>query len=172
MRRNSRLVFLIVFGFFCCYHAIAQSKPHYKEVLLDGKPARLNVATGEFTLINPEAKVAIAPIESNSESISDFHVVKSGETLFTLSKLYGVSLNVLKKANNLETTLISIGKKIRVRNFESINSNGNNSDFWMVSKGDTLYSIAKKTNTTVKLLKRLNALKNNTIFIGQKLRLK
>ena len=38
---------------------------------------------------------------------------------------------------------------------------------YKVSKGDTLYSIAQKFNTTVDTLKRLNNLTNNTLTIGQ-----
>lgn len=40
-----------------------------------------------------------------------------------------------------------------------------------VKKGDTLYSISKKHNLTVQELKDFNGLKNNTIYIGQKLML-
>lgn len=38
-----------------------------------------------------------------------------------------------------------------------------------VKKGDTLYSLSKKYNLTVEELKDFNGLKNNTIYIGQKL---
>lgn len=40
-----------------------------------------------------------------------------------------------------------------------------------VVKGDTLYSLAKKYNTTVATLKNANNLKSNTIIIGQNLKL-
>ncbi|RSD28672.1 LysM peptidoglycan-binding domain-containing protein [Mesobacillus subterraneus] len=40
-----------------------------------------------------------------------------------------------------------------------------------VKKGDTLYSLSKKYNLTVQELKDYNGLKNNTIYIGQKLQL-
>ena len=40
---------------------------------------------------------------------------------------------------------------------------------YIISKGDTLYSIAKKFDTDVKTLKRNNKLKDNTIKIGQQL---
>jgi len=42
-------------------------------------------------------------------------------------------------------------------------------DYYTVKKGDTLYSIAKKFNTTVAKIKEINGLKSNTISIGQKL---
>ncbi|SNR17188.1 glucosaminidase domain-containing protein [Tenacibaculum jejuense] len=44
--------------------------------------------------------------------------------------------------------------------------------FYKVIKGDTLYSIARKFKTSVKSLKLLNGLKDNTLSIGQELILK
>jgi len=41
--------------------------------------------------------------------------------------------------------------------------------YYQVKKGDTLYSIAKKYETTVANLKKMNDLTSNTISIGQKL---
>ncbi|MDX1544327.1 MAG: LysM peptidoglycan-binding domain-containing protein, partial [Christiangramia sp.] len=46
------------------------------------------------------------------------------------------------------------------------------SDSYVVRKGDTLYSIAKRYNTTVEELKRNNDLVGNTISIGQVLNIK
>ncbi len=43
---------------------------------------------------------------------------------------------------------------------------------YKVRKGDTLYSISRRYGLTVKELKRLNRLKNNTISIGQVLKIK
>src|SRR5690606_29846750 len=40
---------------------------------------------------------------------------------------------------------------------------------YVVSKGDTLTKIAKTSNTTIDQLKEWNKLKNDTIFVGQKL---
>ncbi len=47
--------------------------------------------------------------------------------------------------------------------------NTSNSIFYVVKKGDTLYSIAKKFNLDVDVLKKVNKLKGNTISIGQRL---
>ncbi|WP_369048604.1 glucosaminidase domain-containing protein [Tenacibaculum sp. UWU-22] len=44
-----------------------------------------------------------------------------------------------------------------------------NTTLYIVEKGDTLYSIAKKYNTSVEKLKQLNDLESNTLAIGQKL---
>ncbi|MEZ0005816.1 flagellum-specific peptidoglycan hydrolase FlgJ [Flavobacterium sp. 28YEA47A] len=49
---------------------------------------------------------------------------------------------------------------------------GNTEGFYEVTKGDTLYSISKKFNTTVDDLKRLNNLSDNAISIGQYIKVK
>jgi LysM repeat protein len=101
---------------------------------------------------------------------SRLNLVKKGETLYAISKQYNTTLEALKKANNLETTLIKTGQNIRVSGFDS--SDFEYSSVWTVSKGDTLYNIAKRNNTTVGAIKSLNGLASNLIKIGQKLQLK
>jgi LysM repeat protein len=108
--------------------------------------------------------------EESKINTSNFHLVKKGETLYAISKQYNTTLEALKKANNLETTLIKTGQNIRVSGFDS--SDFEYSSVWTVSKGDTLYNIAKRNNTTVGAIKSLNGLASNLIKIGQKLQLK
>jgi len=45
-------------------------------------------------------------------------------------------------------------------------------DYYQVRKGDTLYSIARKFDTTVALIKEVNGLTSNDLSIGQRLLLK
>lgn len=53
-----------------------------------------------------------------------------------------------------------------------INYIGNtNEELYTVKKGDTLYSIAHKYNTTVNNIKSLNNLSNDNLYVGQKLKL-
>jgi LysM repeat protein len=99
-----------------------------------------------------------------------FHTVVEGETLYGLSKRYQTSLGALQKANNLQTTLIRAGQSLKVTHLDVIENDLNS--IYIVSKGDTLYSIAKKTNTTVTKLKILNYLDGNTIRIGQEVKIK
>merc|ERR1712227_486423 len=139
-------------------------------VVLDGKPAKLNVVTGEITLVNPEDKKSpvkfddfVEKSENNAknlpviEATSDYHIVKENETLLDSANRYNRTLTALKKANNLETTLVDPGQKLRVSNFETqpentlnvitaeptavITSTINNSDRHIVKAGETLYSL-------------------------------
>lgn len=54
---------------------------------------------------------------------------------------------------------------------ETNTSTFSNTEEHIVQKGDTLYSISKRYNIQVEVLKSLNGLADNTISIGQKLRL-
>lgn len=202
MQRNCKLSIT----FLCCLSigltAFSQVKEEYKDVLLDGKPARLNTVTGEITLITAEdngenptldskteaptlvtnTAVINASADTSSEGTeSDYHTVKKGETLLDLSKTYKVSLTALKRANNLETTLINEGQKLKVKNLELPTEPmlGNNdeamvmsSDFHIVEKGNTLYSLSKQYGLSVTELKQLNDLDSNLIKVGQKLKVK
>ena len=47
------------------------------------------------------------------EKVSSTHIVKQGDTLFAISKKYGISINELKNWNNIGSdNLISIGQKL------------------------------------------------------------
>lgn len=140
----------------------------------DSKLAKQLVNTSEANndkistdLMSDTSLVSIQSEDKTDIHTSNFHLVKEGETLYELSKRYHTSLNQLKIANNLETTLIKTGETLRVRNFEAPETASDT--VWIVSKGDTLYNIAKRNNTTVDDLKNLNELSGNLIKIGQKL---
>ena len=59
----------------------------------------------------------------------------------------------------------------RVKKDKSSEKETNNSKYYTVKKGDTLYSISKKYNMSLNDLKNLNKLKSNDIKIGQKLKI-
>ena len=103
----------------------------------------------------------VAPIDSN------YYTVKSGDSLWSISRKFGVSVSELKEANNLSSNLLSIGQNLiipgKVPEKES--------DEYVVQKGDTLYSIARKFNTTVDNLKSLNNITTDSLAIGQILKI-
>ena len=57
-------------------------------------------------------------------------------------------------------------QEIMVQNIKTPQSNEN---IYVVQKGDTLYSIARKLKVDMNVLKRKNDLKDNTIYLGQEL---
>jgi LysM repeat protein len=162
----------------------------YKDVVLDGKPAKLNVETGEITLVKEKSsETSIKVVTKIKDSISqgedspeNYHIVKEGETLLDISEKYSISINVLKEANGLETTLVNAGAKIKVRNLDekklfsstavSKSVHNFNSDFHTVKKGETLYSIARRYEIELITLKEENELTSSIINVGQRLKIR
>ena len=107
-----------------------------------------------------------APYDQVSES--SIYVVKRGDSLYSIAKKFGIDVNNLKSANNLQNNLISIGQKLIIPGF--VESTGTNINY-VVQKGDSLYSIASKYNTTVDSIKRLNNLSSNVLNVGQTLKI-
>lgn len=52
----------------------------------------------------------------NSTSNSEFHIVKQGDTYYNISKRYGLKSNELKSLNNLTSTDIKLGQKLKISN--------------------------------------------------------
>ena len=101
----------------------------------------------------------IPPKEDNTNT---YQVVK-GDTLYGISKKFNTSVDEIKKINDLTSNQLSIGEILKIP------SNDNNQNVYQVVKGDTLYSIAKKFNTTIDKLKEVNKLDSNMLSIGDKL---
>ncbi len=95
------------------------------------------------------------------------YIVKSGDTLYGIARRFNTTVDELKRLNNLTSNTLSIGQALKVPdNSDSDEENTNNITYKVVA-GDTLYSIARRFNTTVDEIKRLNNLTSNTLSIGQ-----
>ena len=99
----------------------------------------------------------------NVPSVKVYTVVK-GDSLYKIANLYGVSVDDLKSANKLSSSVLSIGQQLVIPDSGS-------SKTYVVKRGDTLYGIARDNNTTVDRLKILNGLVGNTLSVGQVLKL-
>ena len=202
MQKNFRLIITSLIGLLVSIQAIGQDESSFQDVILDGKPALLDVNTGEIILVKFENIALGTKIDSvntqyvptnNLESYDvidadaiEFHTVKEGETLLDLSEKYEVSLNQLMYANNLKTTLIDVGQKIWVKNLDSddypfiaakqkvglVKENNTDLNLHGVKSGNTLYGISRQFHLSIQKLKSLNDLHSNLIQVGQKLRVK
>lgn len=103
----------------------------------------------------------VAPIDSN------YYTVKSGDSLWSISRKLGITVDELKSANNLSSNLLSVGQNLIIPGKEA-QATG---DEYVVKKGDTLYSIARKYNTSVDNLKSINNITTDSLAIGQIIKL-
>lgn len=106
------------------------------------------------------------PKGETSTEESEIYTVKSGDTLYGIAKKYNLTVDELKRLNNLTLDSLSIGQKLVV---SSLSKSGNTT--YTVVKGDTLYGIAQKFGVTVDALKSINNLTSNTLSIGQVLKI-
>ena len=103
---------------------------------------------------------------------SDYYIVKKGDTLWSIAKAYGLTVDKLKSLNNLTSNNLTIGDTLIVKDSSGNNDNSSSADnnkYYIVKKGDSLYLIARSNNMTVDELKSLNNLTSNILSIGQKL---
>lgn len=71
-----------------------------------------------------------------------------------------------KKSKNMWSAIV-VGVLVSVVGATSVSAS---SDTYAIKKGDTLYKIAKEHKVTVEELKKINKLKDNTIYTGKKLK--
>ncbi|MEG1494904.1 MAG: LysM peptidoglycan-binding domain-containing protein [Bacilli bacterium] len=95
------------------------------------------------------------------------YIVTLGDTLYKLAKQYETTVDDLININNLSTTALTIGQILKVPTKEEVELPI--SKYYIIEKDDSLYSIAKKFNTTVSELLRINKLTSSNLTVGQKL---
>ncbi|MCQ2982173.1 MAG: M23 family metallopeptidase [Treponemataceae bacterium] len=102
------------------------------------------------------------------------HTVQKGETFYSISKKYNVTVQELLEMNNLtDSAVLKAGDTLIVEKPSSIKANTTSSvtqktEKYLVAKGDTLYSIARNHETTVAELQKLNSLESGAVLkVGQ-----
>ncbi|MEK3804026.1 peptidoglycan endopeptidase LytE [Bacillus sp. FSL K6-1234] len=115
---------------------------------------------------------------SSSSSSSSTYKVKSGDSLWKISKKYGMTINELKKLNGLKSDLLRVGQVLKLKGSTSSSSSSSSkvssssTSTYKVKSGDSLSKIASKYGTTVSKLKSLNGLKSDVIYVNQVLKVK
>ena len=93
------------------------------------------------------------------------HMVLMGETLYAISKRYGITVEALKSANKLDSDQISRGQELIVP------SSDQNVIYYQVKSGDTLYGISKIFGKKVEEIKTWNQMTNDGLQLGQTLKI-
>ena len=102
------------------------------------------------------------------------YTVKSGDTLYKIATKYNTTPQKIIDLNYLPNTNIVPGQVLRIpetytKEEDMYLPNYTN---YIVKKGDTLYSIAKANNISVDTLIKDNSITNNSINIGQILKIR
>jgi membrane-bound lytic murein transglycosylase D len=125
------------------------------------------------------------------KDVVKYHKVKRGDNLGEISDKYGVSVAEVKKWNHLKGNNIPAGKSLKIIKNERVvttvrkeikadkntetavaaNETAAPGDFYVVERGDNLFSIAKKFNISLEDLKKWNNLEDLNVDQGIKLTL-
>ena len=129
----------------------------------------------------------IKKIQEGGDGELIIYKVKSGDYLGRIASRYRVSVNQIKRWNNLKNNNIRVGQRLRIYRggvapssssaaaassssaSSSTGSQTGNKVTYTVKSGDVLGKIAEKHGVGVSEIKKWNNLKDNTIKIGQKL---
>jgi len=153
-----------------------------KETLF-GISRRYKVPMSQILDVNPDAKkgleigqlILVPYVETIPLAKSGgIHVVKPSETLYFISKLYEVSVEDIKKWNNLVRNELNVGQKLRIiKEAQSkVKGDTNEGGNWHIVKaGETLFAVSRQYEVTIDQLRKWNDLNNNSISIGQRIKI-
>lgn len=128
-----------------------------------------------------------ALLTTGTSALAASYKVVKNDSLWAISKKYGVSISSLKKANSLSGNIIYVGQTLKIPSSSkttslksttktssktaAVKAKATSSTTYKVVKGDTLWGIAKKYGVSVSALQKANNLSSSTIYIGQSLKL-
>ena len=143
--------------------------------------------------VTPKAK---AQLEKTIDTDFKFYKIRKGDNLGAIAEKYDVSINDLKKWNNLRSNSVALGRTLKIKSdvdplkavkeaktipsiekkseeaiaaVDDKEKTAGQSQEYVVAAGDNLGSIAKKFGTTIADLKELNNLTSNNIGLGKTL---
>ena len=134
---------------------------------------RINNLTSDLLSIGqiiniPSSTTIVTPSEDDIINEENTYIVQRGDTLWSISRKFGVSVDDIKNANNLTNEILTIGSTIVV----PTGTNTNNIIVYKVKRGDSLWALAREYNTTIDDIKKLNNLTSNILTIGSELQIK
>ena len=158
------------------YYYILRDTPNNESVIIeygfaDSKGDDPNLLKNNWedlaeAVVRAVTKYIGVPYNAGSTSANTY-VVKSGDTLWSISKQFGVTVDDLKEKNNLTSNSLKINQVLFIPSAEEVPG-----DYYIVQAGDSLYAISRRYGLTVDELKKLNHLTSNALSIGQRLLVK
>jgi len=108
-----------------------------------------------------------------------WHRVRRGETLSTIARKYRTYVRSIMRANNLRSSHYIVAGRLlkipqrgyRYSTSSSKPSTASNKTAHVVSRGDSLWIIAKRYGTTVRKIQEINGLRSTQLYVGQVLKL-
>ncbi len=123
------------------------------------------------TSINARENLKPEPAPEFDTLRHDFHMVSAGETLYGISRRYGLSVSEIKELNNLALDQLQLGQVLKV-NKVPIEEGGDEYLLHRIEAGQTLYRISKMYEVPVNELMQLNEMQDYSLRIGNVIKIK
>jgi LysM repeat protein len=137
---------------------------------------------GKTLIVSPPAASSFKPMETTHNN-KEYHTVAAGETVYSLSRRYGYSVDQIAQWNNLPAShSLSVGQRIRVSpptgspkvsqaKQQVSQAKTAATKCHLVKSGETLYSISKQYGYDVAMMARWNNIPQPyTVRVGRNLR--
>ncbi|MCD6198306.1 MAG: LysM peptidoglycan-binding domain-containing protein [Deltaproteobacteria bacterium] len=156
---------------------LAALNPELRYNVTPGIPYAIKLPMGKGEILL--AKIADIPAWSPPKRAYVYHKVRKGESLSIIALKYHTSVRNIIQANNIRKKhFIQSGQKLKIpvagRKVPKLLAKGAatlHNGKYAVRKGDSLWLIARKFNTTTKKLYRLNNLSSTRLHVGQQLQI-
>ena len=125
----------------------------------------LNNLTSNILSIGQQLIIGRDGIEESEYIV---YQVVPGDTLYSIARRYNTKVDAIKAYNNLTSDNLTIGTVIQIPTPTSVDTTYQN---YTIQSGDTLYSIARRYNTTVDRILSLNDLDSNNLQVGTTIRI-
>ena len=138
-----------------------------------------NIRVGDKLKLKADGKTSTSSRSRDNEAAEQTHKVKKGETLGQIATKYGVTVDDLRKWNNIKGNNIAAGQNLKVYSDKKVDRKTDKTDKkskkkqkpHKVKRGETLGEIAEKYGVGLSKLKKANGIKGNNIQIGQSLKI-
>jgi LysM repeat protein len=134
-----------------------------QEITTENPSALYGLQEGQLIRVPVKAPSPVAPAKQKDETRYTYHSLKAGETIYSLSRLYGISETEIVQSNpGIEINKLPVGSEIAIprKDFmtqkERFSEQDNKYIFHKVESGETLSSIADKYNVPLRIIRREN----------------
>jgi len=157
---------------------LVELNPELRYKVTPNKPYELKVPEGLGSVLM--ASLDNIPTWCPPKRVFAYHKVRRGETLSLIAMKYHTSVSAIMRANRIRSAKrLRVGQRLKIplgkkRNFKSLYSSskrGKGIVKYIVQRGDSLWMIARKFNTTAKAIMRYNGLRSSHLRVGQVLKI-
>ena len=130
----------------------------------------INYIESDLLSINDTLLIPLSKMKTNNFIPYEMHIVSEGDTLWDISKKYGIPIKDLLRINSLsESSYLQLGQQLTIGN-KNIHRNIESKKrtiLYSVKQGDNLYKISELFDVTIQSIKDINEFKDSQLMPGQ-----